>query len=83
MMLELRGVSYGAEIPEGTVVYTSGLGGVYPRGIPVGRIRGVIDDRVEWSRTYLLEPAVHPASVSHVLLLLAEAGDLSNTFDPF
>jgi cell shape-determining protein MreC len=81
MMLELRGVSYGAEIPEGTVVYTSGLG-IYPRGIPVGRIKAVIDDRVEWSRTYLLEPAVHPASVSHVLLLLAEAEDLSSTFDP-
>ncbi|MCZ6916520.1 MAG: rod shape-determining protein MreC [Gemmatimonadetes bacterium] len=82
MMLELRGVSYGGRIPEGTVVYTSGLGGVYPRGIPVGRIRAVIDDRVEWSRTYLLEPAVHEASVSHVLLLLAEAGDLSSVFDP-
>jgi rod shape-determining protein MreC len=82
MMLELRGVSYGVQIPESTVVYTSGLGGVYPRGIPVGRIKAVIDDRVEWSRTYLLEPAVHPASVSHVLLLLAEAGDLSSAFDP-
>ena len=81
-VLELRGVSYGAQIPEGTVVFTSGLGGVYPRGIPVGRIRGVIDDRVEWSRTYLLEPAVHPASVSHVLILLAEAADLSSAFDP-
>ncbi len=64
----------------GTPIYTSGLGGVYPAGIPVGRIRGVIDDREGWSRSFLLEPAVHPATVSHVLILLAEADDLSHLF---
>ena len=80
MMLELRGVAYGGDIPAGTLVYTSGLGGVYPRGIPVGRIRSVLDDRVGWSRSFLLEPTVHPAAVSHVLVLLAEGGDLSNAF---
>ena len=81
MMLELREVSYGGDIPPGTPVVTSGLGGVYPRGIPVGRIRAVLDDRAGWSRTFLLEPAVHPAAVSHVLVLLAEAGDLSAAFE--
>ena len=81
MMLELRDVSYGGHIPPGTLVYTCGLGGVYPRGVPVGRVRGVLDDRVGWSRSFLLEPAVHPAAVSHVLILLAETGDLSGTFE--
>ena len=82
MMLELWGVSYGGDIPPGTLVYTSGLGGVYPRGVPVGRVREVLDDRVVgWSRSFLLEPAVHPATVSHVLILLAETGDLSSTFE--
>ncbi len=81
MMLELRGVSYGGDIPPGMPVYTSGLGGVYPRGVPVGRVREVLDDRVGWSRSFLLEPAVHPAVVSHVLILLAETGDLSSIFE--
>ena len=81
MMLELREVAYVGDIPPGTTVYTSGLGGVYPRGIPVGRIRSVLDDRVGWSRSFLLEPAVHPAAVSHVLVLLAEGGDLSDAFE--
>ncbi len=81
MMLELRDVSYEGEIPEGTTVFTSGLGGVYPRGIPVGRIRAVLDDGVGWSRSFLLEPAVHPAAVSHVLILLAETEDLSGAFE--
>ncbi len=81
MMLELHSVYYGGDIPPGTLVVTSGLGGVYPRGIPVGRVREVLDDRVGWSRSFLLEPAVHPAAVSHVLILLAEAGDLSGAFE--
>lgn len=81
MMLELRDVSYEGEIPEGTPIFTSGLGGVYPRGIPVGRIRGVLDDRGGWSRSFLVEPAVHPAAVSHVLVLLVETEDLSGAFE--
>jgi rod shape-determining protein MreC len=81
MMLELREVAYVGDIPPGTPVYTSGLGGVYPRGIRVGRIRSVLDDRVGWSRSFWLEPAVHPAAVSHVLILLAEGGDLSSAFE--
>ncbi len=81
MMLELRDVSYEGEIPEGTPIFTSGLGGVYPRGIPVGRIRMVLDDQVGWSRSFLVEPAVHPAAVSHVLILLAETEDLSGAFE--
>ncbi len=81
MMLELRRVPYRGDVPVGTLVVTSGLGGVYPRGIPVGYVRGVIDEREAWSRSFLLEPAVHPAAVSHVLILLAQAGDLSAGFE--
>lgn len=81
MTLELRGVAYRGDIPIGTAVFTSGLGGVYPRGIPVGYIRSVIEEQEGWSRSFLLEPAVHPAAVSHVLILLAQAGDLSAGFE--
>src|SRR5467141_113899 len=33
-LLELRGVPYLQAVPVGTVILTSGLGGVFPRGIP-------------------------------------------------
>jgi len=80
MMLELSGVPYGQEVPIGTEVLTAGYGGVYPRGIPIGIVRGVSDQEEGWSRSYLVEPAVHPASVSHVLILLADANDLERAF---
>jgi rod shape-determining protein MreC len=82
-LLELRGVPYRERLEPGTWVYTSGLGGaggVYPRGIPVGEILAVAAEREGWSRTYLVRPAVHPAGVSHVVVLTAAAPDLSDAF---
>lgn len=78
--LELREVAHRADIPPGTPVYTSGLGGVYPRGIPIGYVRELVEEREGWSKTYLVEPAVHPATVSHVLVLLADGVDLRRAF---
>ena len=36
--LEFRGVAYRDTVATGTLVMTSGLGGVYPKGIPIGRV---------------------------------------------
>lgn len=69
-MLELRGVPYRDSVPEGTPVITSGLGGVYPRGIPLGTVVGVARQSEGWERIYLVRPAAAPARVSHVLVLL-------------
>jgi rod shape-determining protein MreC len=68
-VLEFRGVAYRDTIPEGTLVITSGLGGVYPRGIPIGRVSGVRREELGWERVYRLTPLVNPGSVGHVVLL--------------
>lgn len=83
MLLELRGVPYQQQVPLGTVVYTSGLGGrsgVYPRGIPVGTIIAVGDEREGWSRTYVVRAAVHPAAVGHVIVITGTSVDVANAF---
>jgi rod shape-determining protein MreC len=82
-LLELRGVAYQQQLPIGTRIYTSGLGGpggVYPRGIPLGTVVAVAEEREGWSRTYVLLPAVHPASMAHVIVLTGPVGDLSGVF---
>lgn len=68
-ILELRGVAYREVLPAGTRVVTSGLGGVFPRGIPVGTVEGLLSESAGWQRTYLLRPAVHPAAARHALIL--------------
>jgi rod shape-determining protein MreC len=70
-LLELRGVPYRQVVTNGTMVVTSGLGGVYPRGIPLGTIVGQAGESEGWERSYLVRPAVHPAAVSHIMILTA------------
>jgi rod shape-determining protein MreC len=85
ILLELRGVPYGDKVEPGTKVYTSGLGGatgVYPRGIPIGEVIAVAEEEEGWSRTYVVRPAVHPAAVSHVIILTGPALGLESAFTP-
>lgn len=75
-VMELRGVAYRDQLAPGTKVVTSGLGGVFPRGIPIGTVQGILSESAGWERTYLLRPAVHPAEASHVMVLArARAAD--------
>lgn len=68
-LIELRGVPFRTSVKPGTLIVSSGLGGVYPRGIPIGRVIGEIKTSETWARTYLIRPAVFPADVSSVMIL--------------
>ena len=70
--LVLNGTAYFESIPTGTPVLTSGLGGVLPRGIPIGTIDEVEELEGRWRKSYWLRPMVHPASVTHVLVEVGE-----------
>lgn len=67
--LEFRGVAFRDTVETGTLVVTSGLGGVYPRGIPIGRVAGVRKEELGWERVYRLAPLVNPGRLMHVLIL--------------
>jgi len=71
--LVLNGTAYYESAPRGTLVVTSGLAGVLPRGIPIGRIGGVEDVEGRWRKAYRLEPMVEPGSVTHVIVLTDRA----------
>jgi rod shape-determining protein MreC len=61
-------------VPAGTLVLSSGLGGVYPKGIPVGTVTGVVREQAGWERVYRLLPAANPGAVAHVLVLISAPG---------
>jgi rod shape-determining protein MreC len=69
-LLEMRCVPLRSNIKPGTLIVSSGLGGTFPRGIPVGTVIDSIKTSELWARTYLLRPAVSPADVSDVMVLL-------------
>ena len=79
--LEFRGVPYRDSVPLGTLVLSSGLGGVFPKGIPVGTVIGTVREEAGWERVYRLRPAANPGSAAHVLVLLgSRAADLATSF---
>lgn len=71
-LMEMRGVPFRTSIKPGTMIVSSGLGGVYPRGIPIGRVIGETKTTETWARTYLILPAVFPADVYSVMVLRPE-----------
>jgi rod shape-determining protein MreC len=79
--LELRGVPYRDSIPLGTLVLSSGLGGVFPKGIPIGTVTGTVREEAGWERVYRLRAAANPGSAAHVLVLVGtRALDLARAF---
>lgn len=68
--LELKGVPYRDTVAVGTVLVTSGLTGVYPKGIPIGRVGGIRREEAGWERVYQVTPLANPGLVSHVLVYL-------------
>ncbi len=71
-LLELRGVPFRATLKPGAIIYSSGLGGIYPKGIPIGVVLAEIKTSETWARTYLLRPAVNPTELTSVMILTAK-----------
>ncbi|HYW33083.1 MAG TPA: rod shape-determining protein MreC [Gemmatimonas sp.] len=69
-LLELRSVPYRANVDSGTLVVSAGMGGTYPRGIPIGTVLSEISTTEKWARTYLLRPAVLPKSLGPLIVML-------------
>jgi rod shape-determining protein MreC len=67
--LRLNGTPFHQEIPTGTLVTTSGLGGVFQRGLPLGRVEALADTAAGWRKDYWLRPVVVPGNATHVLVV--------------
>lgn len=71
--LLLAGLPYHAHVEPSTPIVTSGLGGIYPRGLLVGRVAEVHEEGAGWRRSYRLRPAVEVGGSTHVLVLTGDA----------
>ena len=72
--LLLDGIPFHQQLAPGTVLVTSALGGVYPRGIPIGTVLEEAEARAGWRRSYWLRPFVSPGEATHVLVLVRGEG---------
>ena len=71
-LLEMSNVPFRNSLPVGTLIVSSGLGGTYPRGIPIGTVMQELQTSEGWARTYLIRPSVVPSDLAAVMVLLPQ-----------
>jgi rod shape-determining protein MreC len=62
----------GAQVAPGDLVVTSGLGNLFPKGVPIGRVTRIEDKGSALFHFAVLSPAVDFARVEEVLLLTGQ-----------
>ncbi len=58
-----------ATVLAGDHIYTSGLGGIYPRGIYIGTVKDVVNTKNDTDRYANVDPATNFNSVKNVLVI--------------
>jgi len=71
-LLELHGVQFRAALRAGTPIVSSGLGGIYPRGVLIGTVMRELRTGSGFARSYLVRPAARPSEVTAVMILSPE-----------
>jgi cell shape-determining protein MreC len=72
-MMLLDGIPFQTSLAAGTLLETSGEGGVHPPGVPVGRVVREEDSRSGWSHSYLVAPLVRPGQARVGLVWLVRS----------
>lgn len=67
------------EIKEGELVVSSGMGGVFPAGVTIGKVREVVSDQYGLTQIALVEPAADMYEINHVIVLDRKIGQVDGT----
>jgi rod shape-determining protein MreC len=70
--MELHSVPLRSPLKAGTLVVSSGFGGVYPRGIPIGVVVSEMKTTEGFAKSYLVRPMVSLPDISSVFILTPE-----------
>lgn len=68
----LQDISQGLEVPPGTIVQTSGLGGSLPQGILIGEVDALSSAKSTLAQTFHLKLPVDPLSLQSVFIVLTD-----------
>ena len=81
-LMQLDGAPFQLELTPGTEIVTSGMGGVFPRGIPIGWVADLVSTKAGWAKSYLVRPAVYPEAAREVMIVISagEEGDLTDVW---
>jgi rod shape-determining protein MreC len=70
--VELQDITQGLDIPTGTTIETSGLGGTLPQGILIGSIESIKSAKSDLTQTFRVQLPIDPLSVQSLFILLTD-----------
>ena len=65
-----------ADIKEGDYVETSGLGGIYPKGLLIGTVVNVVEDNVSMTKSATVKPMVDFGNINEAFVLMDYVEDI-------
>ncbi len=74
--LEVRYLSANVDVRRGDTLITSGIGGLFPAGLPVGRVEKVDRDPGTGFAMAVAEPLSHPERYRHFLVLRVDVASI-------
>ena len=80
--LEFEFVVRGADVVEGDEVVTSGLGGIYPKGLRLGRVAELRDASGRLTRIAVIAPAVDLGQLEQVFVMLRRGPQMDLLYRP-
>lgn len=78
-LLLLKGLPYDAKVEKGQNVITSGLGGVFPKALPIGKVVKVEPDEFGLNQTAYLKPESNLYDLEHVMVVKKVMGSVDFT----
>ncbi|TAN27202.1 MAG: rod shape-determining protein MreC [Castellaniella sp.] len=76
--LEIRYLSGNVDVKAGDTLVTSGIGGLFPAGLPVGQVEKVDHDPGTGFGMAIADPLSHPERYRHFLVLQVDVSDVPN-----
>ena len=79
--LQLTKIDVDVELEEGQHVVTSGLGGIFPRGLPIGEIVSYESDEIGLSQIAYVDPSASFKQLDYVLIIERSTSSLELEID--
>ncbi|WP_203361602.1 rod shape-determining protein MreC [Bacillus sp. REN10] len=67
-LLLMTKIPYDAKLKKGMMVTTSGKGGVFPKGLIIGKVKKLVPDQFGLTQTALIKPAAKFDDLEHVMV---------------